>query len=80
MNREVLGQLLGMPPAHFRHFCYPSGMVPPDGGEALRSLGIASATTLQTGIAYPGADLLLLPRIIDGDHLSELEFEAENNT
>src|SRR6476620_3924681 len=27
MNREVLGRLLGMAPAHFRHFCYPSGMV-----------------------------------------------------
>ena len=77
MNREVLGELLGKPPAHFRHFCYPSGRVPPDGGEALRRLGIISATTLETGIAYPGVDLLLLPRIIDGDQLSELEFEAE---
>jgi peptidoglycan/xylan/chitin deacetylase (PgdA/CDA1 family) len=77
MNREVLGQLLGKPPAHFRHFCYPSGRVPPDRGDALRRLGIVSATTLETAIAYPGADLLLLPRILDGEQLSELEFEAE---
>lgn len=77
MNREVLGGLLSIPPADFRHFCYPSGRVPPDGGDALRRLGILSATTLKTAIAYPGADLLLLPRIIDGDQLSELEFEAE---
>jgi peptidoglycan/xylan/chitin deacetylase (PgdA/CDA1 family) len=77
VNREVLGQIMNKPPAHFRHFCYPSGRVPPDGGDALRRLGIISATTLETGISYPGADLLLLPRIVDGDHLSELEFEAE---
>jgi peptidoglycan/xylan/chitin deacetylase (PgdA/CDA1 family) len=76
-NRESLGQLLGRPPEHFRHFCYPSGVVPPDGGDLLRRLGIVSATTLQTGIAYPGTDLLVLPRILDGDHLSELEFEAQ---
>jgi hypothetical protein len=77
LNREVLSRLLSKPPTDFRHFCYPGGVVPPEGGEALRRLGIISATTLQTAITYPGADLLLLPRIIDGDHLSELEFEAE---
>jgi peptidoglycan/xylan/chitin deacetylase (PgdA/CDA1 family) len=77
LNREILGRLLSKSPADFRHFCYPGGALPPGGGDVLRSLGIISATTLQTAIAYPGADLLLLPRIIDGDHLSELEFEAE---
>jgi peptidoglycan/xylan/chitin deacetylase (PgdA/CDA1 family) len=77
LNREILGRLLSKSPADFRHFCYPGGALPPGGGDVLRSLGIISATTLQTAIAYPGADLLLLPRIIDGDHLSEPEFEAE---
>jgi peptidoglycan/xylan/chitin deacetylase (PgdA/CDA1 family) len=77
LNREVLGRLLNVPPTHFRHLCYPSGIVPPDGFEPFRDLGIVSATTTRTGIAYPGMDLMLLPRIIDGDHLSELEFEAE---
>ena len=77
LNREVLGRVLNLPPTHFRHLCYPSGVVPPDGNEPFRRLGIVSATTTRLGIAYPGVDLLLLPRIIDGDHLSELEFEAE---
>lgn len=77
LNREVLGRLLNVPPTHFRHLCYPSGILPPDGDEPFRHLGIVSATTIRPGIAYPGVDLLLLPRIMDGDHLSELEFEAE---
>ena len=77
MNREVLGRLLNLPPTHFRHLCYPSGIEPPDGGEPFRHLGILSATTTRPGIAYRGTDLMLLPRIIDGDHLSELEFEGE---
>jgi peptidoglycan/xylan/chitin deacetylase (PgdA/CDA1 family) len=78
MNREVLGRLLNVPPSHFRHLCYPSGIGPPNGDEPpFRHLGIASATTTRPGIAYPGVDLMLLPRILDGDQLSELEFEAE---
>src|SRR5918992_530627 len=77
MNREVLSRLLNLPPTHFRHLCYPSGIEPPDGGEPFRHLGILSATTTRPGIAYRGTDLMLLPRIIDGNHLSELEFEGE---
>ena len=77
LNREVLGRLLNVPPSHFRHLCYPSGIVPPAGDDPFRNLGIVSATTTRSGIAYPGMDLLMLPRIIDGDQLSDLEFEAE---
>lgn len=77
LNREILARILDRPPDRFRHFCYPSGKVRPGVQDALSRLGIASATTLDSGIAYPGADPLMLPRIVDGDHLSDLEFEAE---
>lgn len=77
MNRQALGQVLKEPPEHFRHFCYPSGKVVPGVADALRRLGISSATTLESGIAYRGTDLFFLPRIVDGDHLSQLVFEAD---
>ena len=77
LNRDVLAALLGRPAASFRHFCYPSGRTAPGIGAVLRDLGIVSATTLEPGIAGRDADLLLLPRILDGGHLSMIEFEAE---
>lgn len=77
INRQVLGSLLKQPAEHFRHFCYPSGKAIPSAADALRRLGIVSATTLKSGIAHRGTDLFFLPRIVDGDHLSELAFEAE---
>jgi hypothetical protein len=77
LNREALSHILNRPPEHFRHFCYPSGRVAPGVQNALRRLGIASATTLQPGAARVGDDPLMLPRVVDGEHLSDLEFEAE---
>lgn len=59
------------------HFCYPSGMYSESAVECLRALGIASATTCETGLATPDTDPLLLPRITDGDQLDDVEFEAE---
>jgi peptidoglycan/xylan/chitin deacetylase (PgdA/CDA1 family) len=77
LNRETLSRILQLPPKHFRHFCYPSGRVGPGVRNALARLGVASATTLQPGAARPGDDPLLLPRLVDGEQLSDLEFEAE---
>ena len=77
LNRDALAACLGKPAADFRHFCYPSGRTAPGIGAALRRVGIVSATTLNPGMARRDADPLLLPRILDGDHLSMIEFEAE---
>ena len=76
-NRTVLGQVLGREPRSFAHFCYPSGVTTPGVQNTLERLGIRSATTLTAGLATPADDPLLLPRIIDGDQRTALEFEAE---
>jgi peptidoglycan/xylan/chitin deacetylase (PgdA/CDA1 family) len=76
-NRTVLGQILGRDPRSFTHFCYPSGATAAGVQKALERLGIRTATTLVAGIAAPTDDPLLLPRIIDGDQRTALEFEAE---
>jgi len=76
-NRTTLGQILGRDPRSFAHFCYPSGVTAPGVQKTLERLGIRSATTLVAGLAAPAGDPLLLPRIIDGDQRTALEFEAE---
>lgn len=76
-NRTVLGEILDRNQRSFTHFCYPSGATAPGVQNALERLGIRSATTLVAGLAAPADDLLLLPRIIDGDERTALEFEAE---
>jgi peptidoglycan/xylan/chitin deacetylase (PgdA/CDA1 family) len=76
-NRAVLGEALGREPRSFTHFCYPSGATAPGVEQALERLGIRSGTTLIAGLAAPADDPLLLPRIIDGDQRTALEFEAE---
>jgi hypothetical protein len=40
-------------------------------------LNIESSTTTRPGLAWPGANRYLLPRILDGGHLDDIEFEAE---
>jgi peptidoglycan/xylan/chitin deacetylase (PgdA/CDA1 family) len=76
-NAEALAALLGAPPTHFRHFCYPSGVSSASAEAALDQLGIASSTGLARGLAFPGGALQALPRFVDGDHLDRSEFEAE---
>jgi peptidoglycan/xylan/chitin deacetylase (PgdA/CDA1 family) len=76
-NRAELASVLGADPARLRHFCYPSGAHDRSVGPILARLGIASATTTEAGLAYPGMDRFFLPRLLDGENLSPLEFEAE---
>jgi peptidoglycan/xylan/chitin deacetylase (PgdA/CDA1 family) len=76
-NREILSKLTGKPYDSFKHFCYPSGVCSPAAAESLSAIGIESATTLTCGLASEKSNLLLLPRIVDGDQLSPLRFEAE---
>jgi len=75
-NRAVLSKLLSRPAESFRHFCYPSGVYAAVARQILQRLGIVSATVLDSRLATSGDDPLFLPRILDGDHLTDLEFEA----
>jgi peptidoglycan/xylan/chitin deacetylase (PgdA/CDA1 family) len=75
-NRNALAKMLNRDAQSFRHFCYPSGRASPLAAATLRSLGILSATTLESRFATRADDPLLLPRLIDGDHLTPIEFEA----
>lgn len=74
-NRAALGELLGS--GNFAHFCYPSGEHRLEACDMLAKLGIKSATTLRPGLCRrSGQDVMRLPRLIDGSHQSDLEFEA----
>ena len=76
-NRQALAEMLDVPPEQFRHFCYPSGVCSPEAAAELDRLGLASSTTTEQRIARPGMPRQLLPRILDGEQLSPIEFEAE---
>lgn len=58
------------------HFCYPSGVHRPEFLPWLTEAGVVSATTCETGLASREIQPLLLPRIVDGEQLSLLEFEG----
>lgn len=73
-NRAVLAQIGA---SETRHFCYPSGRWRPENFPALQAANVISATTTETGFCDNASRRLALPRILDGERLSELEFEAE---
>jgi peptidoglycan/xylan/chitin deacetylase (PgdA/CDA1 family) len=73
-NRARLEKIAGQ---RQRHFCYPSGAWNEAAWPILTRLGIRSATTTAQGLNFPGAPLLGLRRLTDGDEVHELEFEAE---
>jgi peptidoglycan/xylan/chitin deacetylase (PgdA/CDA1 family) len=76
-NRKQLSHIIGVEPERFKHFCYPSGEYSKDIGPLLEKIGIASATTIEQSLVFMGADRFFLPRIMDGEHLASIEFEAE---
>ena len=77
LNRSALAKALGTQPQHFKHFCYPSGVLTSAAAATLGGLDLESSTTTEQGIAWPGMPMHLLPRLLDGENLSEIEFEAE---
>lgn len=74
LNREKIEVLTGQIPVHF---CYPSGKFSTAAWPTLKDEGIASATTTQIGLVDDQSAVYALPRILDGQNISELEFEAE---
>ena len=57
-----------------RHLCYPGGVHRPDFLPWLREMGVASATTCESGLASGVTEALLLPRLVDTGRLTEDEF------
>lgn len=74
-NRSAIARALGSDEPRV-HFCYPSGEFHPESTAQLLALGLESATTCQPGIAGPGTPPLLLPRYLDGQQVSGIEFDA----
>jgi peptidoglycan/xylan/chitin deacetylase (PgdA/CDA1 family) len=73
-NREVLKRIVSGP---LEHFCYPSGEFHPSQFPWLKKLGIESATTCLSGFNYPNTERFALRRFLDGEHITQVEFEAE---
>jgi peptidoglycan/xylan/chitin deacetylase (PgdA/CDA1 family) len=75
-NRSALAAMLGSDPGSLCHFCYPSGEHDASVFAVLKDCGVHTATTTEYGLAGTGSQLLALPRILDGESMSMLEFEA----
>jgi len=73
-NRAVLEPLVGHT---LKHFCYPSGLFDETQWPWLTTLGVESATTCVPGLNDAHTPKLGLRRCLDGENLSQIEFEAE---
>jgi len=59
------------------HFCYPSGVNCSAMHPYLDASGVKSATLIDTGLVAPKSHRFELKRILDGENIDLLEFEAE---
>jgi peptidoglycan/xylan/chitin deacetylase (PgdA/CDA1 family) len=73
-NRRALETVVQKP---LEHLCYPSGRYHPRVWDTLKSLNIVSATTSRRGLNFASTPPLDLFRLLDGEELTQLEFEAE---
>lgn len=60
-----------------KHFCYPSGDYRKEDFAILAECGVESATTCNPGLNFRSANLLELGRFLDGENITQIEFEAE---
>ncbi len=72
-NRIRLERLTQRPA---KHYCYPSGVYRRRYLTWLRDADVHSATTCDPGMATVSSEPLLLPRLVDTEHLTDLTFEA----
>lgn len=75
-NRSFLKKLVSKK-NQLDHFCYPSGFYKISQFNFLEMAGIRSAVTCETGFNYPDTHPYRLYRFLDGENISQLEFEAE---
>ena len=76
-NRLCLCEILNCNGSDLKHFCYPSGRYSNNIDVILKKNDIESATTCERDLACSGHSHYFLPRILDGENLSMIEFEAE---
>jgi len=72
-NRSVVQQFASSEPVHF---CYPSGVYSAAFLPWLRKENVVSATTCDTGLARRDSESLLLPRYVDHQRRTQIEFES----
>jgi peptidoglycan/xylan/chitin deacetylase (PgdA/CDA1 family) len=72
-NRSTIQKATATEPVHF---CYPSGVYHPAFLPWLRKENVVSATTCDVGLAGRRSESLLLPRFIDHQNRTQLEFES----
>lgn len=60
-----------------QHLCYPSGVWSEKHWPWLEAAGILSATTCDPGLNYGNTPRLALHRFLDGEDISQIEFESE---
>ncbi len=72
-NRSTIHKATGTEPVHF---CYPSGVYYPAFLPWLQKENVVSATTCDVGLADRRSESLLLPRYIDHQDRTQLEFES----
>lgn len=76
LNRSTLATLLECEPASLQHLCYPSGEHDRSVFDVLRRCNVQTATTTEFGLAGSDDAQWALPRILDGELLSEIQLEA----
>jgi peptidoglycan/xylan/chitin deacetylase (PgdA/CDA1 family) len=75
--RDNRAALASLGPGPYVHFCFPSGIYERSQFPWLEKEGIVSATTTRPGFNTPETPLHELDRVLDGERISDLEFEAE---
>ena len=73
-NKRVVESVTGQPA---EHFCYPSGVYSREQFPLLEELGIKSAVTCEPGLNDQKTHPYMLKRFLDGENISQIEFEAE---
>ena len=73
-NRAVLEPIAGR---SLQHLCYPSGIWSQEIWPSLAAAGVVSATTCDPGLNLPDTPRLALKRFLDGENISQIEFESE---
>ena len=76
-NRQFLQQAPSLKSKTMHHFCYPSGEYRSEQFATLKQAQIKTATTTELGLVKIDSSPYALPRLLDADNLSALEFEAE---
>lgn len=72
-NRKAIQEITGR---YASHFCYPTGRYDLAFLPWLEEMGVSSATTCESGFASARSNPLLLPRFLDSQTLSPIEFES----